>query len=310
MTSTTTTTRAPARSAPRSGAPRPPSRARRGAAGARWSSRAVANLVVALSALYALLPLLWLVLASAADTQALFASDFFGLDDFALVDNVRALLAEGDGIYLRWYGNSLLYAVGGAAVGALVSTAAGYAFDKYEFTGKRQLFALVLVSVMVPATVLALPMYLLVSRIDMANTLWSVLVPVLFNPFGVYLGRLFSAAYVPGEVLEAARVDGAGELRSFWSVGLRMLGPGYVTIFLFQLTAIWNNFFLPLVMLSDEALYPLSLGLYSWNAAAPINPDYYPLMVIGSLLALLPLVVAFLLLQRFWRSGLTAGSVK
>ncbi|MEV1045699.1 carbohydrate ABC transporter permease [Streptomyces sp. NPDC049916] len=272
--------------------------------------RIVVNAVVGLSVLYALLPLVWLLLASTVDSEALFASDFFDLSNFALVDNVRALLAQDDGAYLTWYRNSLLYAVGGAAVGALISTAAGYVFDKFEFTGKRPLFALILISVMVPATVIALPLYLLASDLGLANTVWSVLIPLLFNPFGVYLARMFSASYVPDEVLEAARVDGANELRSFFSVGLRMLAPGYVTIFLFQLTAIWNNFFLPLVMLNDTELYPLSLGLYSWNSTAPINPDYYPLMVIGSLLALLPLVVAFLLLQRFWRSGLTAGSVK
>ncbi|GHI97096.1 MULTISPECIES: carbohydrate ABC transporter permease [Streptomyces] len=272
--------------------------------------RIVVNAVVGLSVLYTLLPLVWLLLASTVDSEALFASDFFDLSNFALVDNVRALLAQDDGAYLTWYRNSLLYAVGGAAVGALISTAAGYVFDKFEFTGKRPLFALILISVMVPATVIALPLYLLASDLGLANTVWSVLIPLLFNPFGVYLARMFSASYVPDEVLEAARVDGANELRSFFSVGLRMLAPGYVTIFLFQLTAIWNNFFLPLVMLNDTELYPLSLGLYSWNSTAPINPDYYPLMVIGSLLALLPLVVAFLLLQRFWRSGLTAGSVK
>lgn len=272
--------------------------------------RIVANVLVGVTVLYALLPLLWLLLASTVDAPALFASDFLDPSHFALLDNVRALLAQDDGAYLTWYGNSLLYAVGGAAVGALVSTAAGYVFDKYEFAGKRALYALILISVMVPATVLALPLYLLASDVGLANTVWSVLIPVLFNPFGVYLARMFSASYVPDEVLEAARVDGANELRSFFLVGLRMLAPGYVTIFLFQLTAIWNNFFLPLVMLNDESLYPLSLGLYSWNSTAPINPDYYPLMVIGSLLALLPLVVAFLLLQRYWRSGLTAGSVK
>ncbi|MFJ9637635.1 carbohydrate ABC transporter permease [Streptomyces sp. NPDC101178] len=295
---------APATPAP--AGPSTPRPVRRG----RWYGRTAANLVVGLSALYALLPLLWLLAASTVDSEALFASDFFSLSNFALFDNIGALLAQDDGAYLRWYGNSLLYAVGGAAVGALISTAAGYVFDKFEFAGKRALFALILVSVMVPATVLALPMYLLASDLQLANTVWSVLIPVLFNPFGVYLARMFSASYVPDEVLEAARMDGANELRGFFSVGLRMIAPGYVTIFLFQLTAIWNNFFLPLVMLSDESLYPLSLGLYSWNAAAPINPDYYPLMVIGSLLALLPLVIAFLLLQRYWRSGLTAGSVK
>ncbi|MEV8060313.1 carbohydrate ABC transporter permease [Streptomyces antimycoticus] len=280
------------------------------ASSTRPYGRIVANVLVGVSVLYALLPLLWLLIASTVDAQALFASDFFDLSHFALVDNIRTLLTQDGGAYLTWYGNSLLYAVGGAAVGALISTAAGYVFDKFEFAGKQPLFALILISVMVPATVLALPLYLLASDLGLANTVWAVLIPVLFNPFGVYLARMFSASYVPDEVLEAARVDGANELRSFFFVGLRMLAPGYVTIFLFQLTAIWNNFFLPLVMLNDASLYPLSLGLYSWNSTAPINPDYYPLMVIGSLLALLPLVVAFLLLQRYWRSGLTAGSVK
>lgn len=272
--------------------------------------RVVANVVVGVSVLYALVPLLWLLVASSVNAEALFASDFVDPANFALLGNIADLLAQDDGAYLTWYGNSLLYAVGGAAVGALISTAAGYVFDKFEFAGKKALFALILISVMVPATVLALPLYLFASDLGLANTLWAVLIPVLFNPFGVYLARMFATSYVPDEVLEAARVDGAGELRSFLLVGLRMLAPGYVTIFLFQLTAIWNNFFLPLVMVNDSSLYPLSLGLYSWNSTAPINPDYYPLVVIGSLLALLPLVVAFLLLQRFWRSGLTAGSVK
>lgn len=278
----------------------------RAGAGSRWT----ANVIVAVAALYALLPLMWLLLAATKDAGSLFASDILSLDGFAFVDNVRALLAEEDGLYLDWYRNSLLYAVGGAAVGALLSTAAGYVFDKFEFSGKRPLFTLVLVSVMVPGTVLALPMYLIASRIGIVDTLWAVLIPVLFNPFGVYLARVFSAGYVPGEVLEAARVDGAGELQSFFRVGLRMLAPGFVTIFLFQLTSIWNNFFLPLVMLSDQTLYPLSLGLYTWNSSASIFPVYYPLVIVGSLLALLPLVIAFVLLQRFWRSGLTAGSVK
>jgi multiple sugar transport system permease protein len=274
------------------------------------TGRLTANVIIGVAALYALLPLLWLLMASTVDTEALFASDFFDLSNFALVDNVKALFTQDEGVYGRWYLNSVLYAVGGAAVGALISTAAGYVFDKYDFFGKGSLFALVLVSVMVPATVLALPLYLLASATGLANTVWAVVIPVLFNPFGVYLARVFSAAYVPNEVLEAARVDGATELRSFVFVGLRMLGPGFVTIFLFQLTSIWNNFFLPLVTLSDEKLYPLSLGLYSWNSLANIDPDYYPLMVVGSLFALLPLVLAFLLLQRYWRSGLTAGSVK
>ncbi|MFF1505230.1 carbohydrate ABC transporter permease [Streptomyces sp. NPDC058316] len=276
----------------------------------RLLGRSVVNLVVGVSVLYTLLPVLWLVLAASKDRDALFGSDVLSLDHFSFGQNLKDLFAMDGGLYGRWYGNSLLYAVLGAALGALVSIACGYAFDKYRFAHKEKLFGLVLAAVMVPQTVLALPLYLMASRTGLVNTFWSVFIPVLFNPFGVYLGRIFSQGYVPNEVLEAARVDGAGELTTYVRVSLRMLGPGLVTVFLFQLTAIWNNFFLPMVMLSDQHLYPVSLGLYTWNSSATVSPEYYPVVIMGSLLAVLPLILTFALLQRFWKSGLTAGAVK
>ncbi|MGA5124965.1 carbohydrate ABC transporter permease [Streptomyces pseudogriseolus] len=276
----------------------------------RLLGRATVNAVVAISVLYTLLPVLWLVLAASKNRDALFGSDLLSLDGFSFGRNLTDLFAMDGGLYGRWYVNSLLYAVLGAAVGALVSVACGYAFDKYRFRHKEKLFGLVLAAVMVPQTVLALPLYLMASEAGLVNTFWAVFVPVLFNPFGVYLGRVFSQGYVPDEVLEAARIDGAGELTMYARVALRMLGPGLVTVFLFQLTAVWNNFFLPMVMLSDQDLYPVSLGLYTWNSSAPVSPEYYPVVIMGSLLAVVPLILAFVLLQRFWRSGLTAGAVK
>jgi multiple sugar transport system permease protein len=276
----------------------------------RLLGRATVNVVVTISVLYTLLPVLWLVLASTKSRDALFSSNILSFSDFTLVQNLKDLFAMDGGLYSRWYGNSLLYAVLGAAIGALISVACGYAFDKYHFRHKEKLFGLVLAAVMVPQTVLALPLYLLASATGVVNTFWSVFIPVLFNPFGVYLGRIFAQGYVPNEVLEAARVDGAGELTTYFRVALRMLGPGLITVFLFQLTAIWNNFFLPMVMLSNQDLYPVSLGLYQWNSQASVSPEYYPVVIMGSLLAVLPLILAFVLLQRFWRSGLTAGAVK
>ncbi|MGW1950595.1 carbohydrate ABC transporter permease, partial [Streptomyces sp. NPDC001940] len=260
--------------------------------------------------LYTMLPALWLVLAAGKSRDALFSSNILSLKDFSFVQNVKDLFAMDGGLYSRWYGNSLLYAVLGAALGAMISVACGYAFDKYHFRHKEKLFGLVLAAVMVPQTVLALPLYLIASATGVVNTFWSVFIPVLFNPFGVYLGRIFAQGYVPDEVLEAARVDGAGELTTYVRVSLRMLGPGLITVFLFQLTAIWNNFFLPMVMLSNQKLYPVSLGLFQWNSQATVSPEYYPVVIMGSLLAVLPLVLAFIFLQRFWRSGLTAGAVK
>ena len=276
----------------------------------RLLGRTTVNAVVGIAVLYTLVPVLWLVLAASKDRDSLFGSDLLSPHGFSFLQNLSGLFGMDGGIYGRWYANSLLYAVLGAAVSALVSIACGYAFDKYRFRHKEKLFGLVLAAVMVPQTVLALPLYLMASGTGLVNTFWAVFIPVLFNPFGVYLGRIFSQGYVPDEVLEAARMDGAGELATYFRVALRMLGPGVVTVFLFQLTAIWNNFFLPMVMLSDHNLYPLSLGLYTWNSSATVSPEYYPVVVMGSLLAVLPLILAFILLQRFWRSGLTAGAVK
>jgi multiple sugar transport system permease protein len=272
--------------------------------------RTAVNVVVGIAVLYTLLPVLWLVLAATKNRDALFNSDLLSLSDFSFFQNLHNLFTMDSGIFGRWYVNSLLYAVLGAAISAMASVACGYAFDKYRFRHKEKLFGLVLAAVMVPQTVLALPLYLMASGAGLVNTFWAVFVPVLFNPFGVYLGRIFSQGYVPDEVLEAARMDGASELGMYGRVVLRMLAPGVVTVFLFQLTAIWNNFFLPMVMLSDQKLYPVSLGLFTWNSAATVSPEYYPVVVMGSLLAVLPLIVAFTLLQRFWRSGLTAGAVK
>ncbi|WP_406250870.1 carbohydrate ABC transporter permease [Streptomyces cyaneofuscatus] len=276
----------------------------------RWLSKTAVNGVLLIAALYTLFPLVWLLTAATKDAGNLLGGDVFSSEGFDLAHNLSELTAYQDGIYFRWYGNSLLYAGIGALGCSLVSVAAGYAFDKYRFRGKEKLFALVLLGVLLPSTALSLPLYLLAVESGTVNTYWAVLIPALVNPFGVYLSRIFSAGYIPDEVLEAARIDGAGELRTFWSVGLRMVMPGFVTVFLFQFTAIWNNFFLPLVMLSDKDLYPLSLGLYNWHSNANADPAFYPMVVTGSLLAVTPLIVAFVVLQRHWKAGLTAGSLK
>src|SRR5205085_11704859 len=156
---------------------------------------------------------------------------------------------------------------------------------------------------------LAVPTYLLFSRIGIVNTPWAVLIPALASPFGLYLMRVYAADAIPDELLEAARIDGAGEIRTFFTVSLRLLAPGFVTVLLFALVATWNNYFLPLIVLSDPNWFPLTVGLAQWNALASgaagsgaTTISFYPMVVTGSLLAIVPLVVAFLLLQRFWQS--------
>ncbi|MET7664525.1 carbohydrate ABC transporter permease [Streptomyces sp. NPDC005463] len=290
-------------------------RRRRGSAprrrsGSGLTSRVAVNAFLVVFAVYSLLPLAWLLIASTKNHRDLFATNPFALGDFNLVSNLHALFTVDDGIYLRWFGNSVLYTVVGSLLSTVIAVTTGYAFDKYEWWGKEKLFGLVLVGMFVPSAVIQLPLYLLFSEAHLVNTYWSLLLPALVNPFGVYLARVFSEGYVPGEVLEAARVDGAGEFRTFGRVSLPMLTPGFMTIFLFTFTAQWNNFYGALMMLNDEELYPVNLGLFMWNKTVQQRPEHYSLVIVGALVAVIPLIVAFLCLQRYWRSGMTAGAVK
>ncbi|MEW2167688.1 carbohydrate ABC transporter permease [Streptomyces sp. NPDC007084] len=273
-------------------------------------SKGVVNGLLIVAAFYTLMPVSWLLIAATKNSRDLFGTSGFVFGDFNLFDNLHRVFTVNDGIYLRWFGNSVLYSVVGSAASTFLSVATGYAFDKYDFKGKEKLFAAVLGGVLVPTTVIQLPMYLLATKVGVVNTYWALLLPALVNPFGVYLARVFSEGYVPDEVLEAARVDGAGEVRTFAGIALPMLAPAFMTIFLFSFTASWNNFFGALVMLNDEKLYPVNLGLFMWNSVTQQQPEYYSLVITGSLVAVVPLIVAFVCLQRFWRSGLTAGAVK
>jgi multiple sugar transport system permease protein len=273
-------------------------------------------LTVALLActLYFLLPLVWLIISSTKTTSDLF--DTFGFafsGHFNLFTNIGAVFTYEGGTFARWIVNTVFYA-GTAAVGAAaLSTAAGYAFAKYRFPGGKAIFSGILGAIMIPATALAIPTYLLFSTAGIVNTPWSVILPSLVSPFGVYLMRVYAADAIPDSLIEAARIDGAGEFRIFWQVGVRLMGPGIVTVFLFALVATWNNYFLPLIMLSNSSLYPLTVGLAQWQAqasAAGGSQALFSIVITGSFISVIPLVIAFLYLQRYWQTGLATGGVK
>jgi multiple sugar transport system permease protein len=200
----------------------------------------------------------------------------------------------------------------GAGGATFLATLGGYALAKYEFTGKKAVFATVIGAVAVPGTALAVPTFLLFARFGLTDTPWAIIIPSLVSPFGLYLMWTFATEAVPREILESARVDGAGEFRTFFRISLPLLAPGIVTVLLFNMVATWNNYFLPLIMLKDPDWYPLTLGLSAWNQQARTagGDAVFNLVITGSLLTIVPLVAAFLLLQRYWQSGLAAGSVK
>lgn len=270
---------------------------------------AVNLVLLVLAALYFIFPLWWLFTASSKkqgelvlDPAPWFASSLF--------ENLAVLFGRNDGQFARWLLNGLVYAGVGAAVGTVLAAMAGYVFAKHRFRGREFAFGLVLAGVLVPPTVIALPLFLMFSAAGLTNTMWAVLLPSIVSPFGVYLARIQSDAAVSDEILEAARIDGAGEIRLFWSIAISLMRPGLVTLFLFQFAAIWNNFLLPLVMLSNSDLYPATLGLYSWAGLFIQDPTLVTSVVTGSFVAVLPTLIAFLLLERYLRDGVVAGAVK
>jgi multiple sugar transport system permease protein len=263
--------------------------------------------------IYALLPLAWLVINATKTQQGLF--DSFGLApaaDFALFSNIADTFTYDNGIFTRWLLNTLLYVALGAGGATLLAALAGYGLAKFDFPGKKAVFAVVIGAVAVPGTALAVPTFLMFSSLGLTNTPWAIIIPSLVSPFGLYLMWTFANDAVPNELIESARVDGAGEFRTFFSVSAPLLAPGTVTVLLFNVVATWNNYFLPLIMLKDQNWYPLTIGLNSWNkqAATAGGETVFNLVITGSLLTIVPLIAAFLMLQRYWQSGLANGSVK
>ncbi|MDD7836129.1 carbohydrate ABC transporter permease [Paenarthrobacter sp. AB444] len=280
-------------------------------AGRRRSSTIVVTALLLVVALYFLIPVYWVLVASTKSTADLFSTNgFLFAPTFSLWDNLGRVLSYDQGIFGRWFLNSAIYAGVGALLATYFAAAGGYALAKYEFKGRNLVFGTILGGVLVPGTATALPLFLLFSQMGFANTYWSVLLPSLVSPFGLFLCRIYAQATVDTSLIEAARIDGAGELRIFHTIGLKVLTPALVTVFLFQLVGIWNNYFLPLVMLSDSELYPITLGLNNWLSQVDRLPEFYELTTGGVLLSIIPLSIAMIVLQRFWRGGLTEGAVK
>ena len=273
----------------------------------RWSP--TSTLVLLVGAAYCLLPVAWVLVASSKSAAELFSTFTFAPSTH-LLDNIKTLSAYRGGLYWRWMANTALYAGVGGLASVVVSATAGYGLAKYQFAGRKAIFNILLAGVLVPGVVLAIPQYLLLAHVGLTNTYWAVLLPSIISPYGIYLARIYAAASVPDDVIEAARTDGASELRIFRSVAVPMMSPGLVTVFLFQFVAIWNNFMLPYIMLGNDRLYPITVGLSGLLNQGASQPAMYTSVVTGALLSIIPLVALFLSLQRYWQVDLAAGAVK
>ncbi len=292
-----------------------PTRAREASANPPGPSRRKVALLptaaLVLGAVYCVVPTLWILIAATKSRTKLFSTDTYVPSlDLGLVRNIRDLSDYQGGIFWRWMANSFFYATVGGLLASFVSAATGYALAKYAFRGRTALFNTILAGVLLPQIVLAVPQYLMLSKAGLTDSMVGVLLPQLYNPYGIYLCRIYAQSAVPDSLLEAGRIDGAGEGRLFFSVGLRLMGPGLVTVFLLQFIAIWNNFLLPFVMLTSDDKFPLTVGLYSLLRHGAAEASLYSLVITGTLLSVLPVIALFLSLQRFWRIDLVTGALK
>jgi multiple sugar transport system permease protein len=280
--------------------------------------RGTVTLITALCVLFAiftLIPIVWIVINSTKSQSSLFGSfGFWFARPFEFFHNFSLLFqnVDNNGTYFQWFGNTALYAVLGGGGATVLAAFAGYGFARFRFRGSKAFFYLIVVALLVPIAAITLPLYLVYAKAHLINSIWGMILPSLVSPVGVYLMRTYVELSVPRELLDAARIDGAGEVRIFFRVALPLMVPGMMTVLLLSVVAVWNNYFLPLIIYTDNHLFPLTVGMGVWSQVAERsggNSNLYPMIVMGGLVTVVPLIALFLILQRYWRSGLLLGSI-
>lgn len=281
--------------------------------GIRARSVWILTFLCLLFALFTLIPLVWIVINSTKSESNLFNSfGFWFSGPFRLFDHLAELgkVINGSGPFMRWFLNTVGYALVGGIGSAILSALAGYGFARFQFRGVKGLFFFVIAALLIPITAITLPLYLVYAHVHLINSIWGMILPSLVTPVGVYLMRTFIAGAVPRELLDAARVDGAGELRIFFRLVLPIVVPGFMAVVVINIVGVWNNFFLPLLIFSKNGLYPLTVGINLWTSQAQVggNALFFPLVVAGGLVTILPLIVLFIVMQRYIKGGMLIGS--
>lgn len=251
-----------------------------------------------------LFPLLWMVLVSLMPPGASSTFPLPLLPSEPTLHNYRELFRHaGIGQYLL---NSVMLSSAATVLSLLFNVSAGYAFAKLHFAGRERIFKTMLGALVIPAQVAMLPLFLMLKYLGLVNTYGAVLVPALAGVFGIFLVRQY-ALTIPDALLEAARIDGASELQIFRIIVLPLLKPILVTLGIFTFLGTWNDFMWPLIVLTDKELYTLPVALASLSREHVQDTE---LMMAGSVLTVLPVLLLFLGLQRYYIQGLLVGSVK
>jgi multiple sugar transport system permease protein len=251
-----------------------------------------------------LLPLLWMLSASFMSSGEATTYPPHLLPQAATLEQYRQLFIRLN--LGRAFLSSTTIALVTTLISLLFNSMAGYAFARLRFRGRERLFGLLLSALVIPAQVGMLPLFLMMKGMHLVNTYWGAILPSLASVFGIFLIRQFMLS-IPQDLLEAARIDGAGELRIYWSVVMPLARPILATLAIFTFMTTWNDFMWPLIVLTDQKRYTLPVAMASLVGEHAADVE---LMMAGSVVTVLPVLVLFLALQRYYIAGLTAGSVK
>jgi multiple sugar transport system permease protein len=272
------------------------------------------TVLASLFAIFTLIPMVWILINSTKTQANIFETfGFWFARPFSFFHNFSLLFqnVDGYGTYIQWFGNTVLYAALGGGGATALSAFAGYGFSRFSFRGSKVLFYLTLSALLIPVTAITLPLYLTFAKFHLINSIWGMILPSLISPVGIYLMKVYTDISVPRELIDAARIDGAGEIRIFFRVALPLMVPGLFTVLLINVVAVWNNYFLPLLIFNQNNKYPLTVGIGLWSERAQNsgNAELFPMVVVGGLVTIIPLIALFLVLQRYWRGGMLLGSI-
>lgn len=267
-----------------------------------------------LFALFILAPMAWVIINSTKTQANIFGTfGFWFASPFEFFHTFANLFRDidGDGTYSHWFVNTVVYSVVGGLGATVLAALGGYGFARFEFRGSKVFFGVIIAGLLVPITLVAVPLYLAYAKVHLINSIWGMMLPSMVTPVGLYLMRTYVELSIPRELTDAARIDGASELRIFFRVALPLMVPGVMTVLLLSIAGTWNNYILPLIIFSNNGLFPVTVGMGLWSQHASTSGDnnLYPLLVMGGLVTIIPMIALFALLQRYWRGGLLLGSV-
>lgn len=276
-------------------------------------------LVLGILAVAFAVPLLWLLVAPTKTDEQLESLPplaFGSLDQFA--QTWANLMSFRDGQVLAWVGNTILYSTGTVLIAVLLSIPAGYALALYRFPGRRAILLATLIGMIMPTAATVLPIYRELAFVGLVNTPWAVILPAAFFPFGVYLAFLHFQSSFPRDLVEAARIDGASDWRVFISLGVPLARPAVGLVAFFAFVSSWNNYFLAYIMLFNDRLFNIQLGIGVLLSSAPVLsnttgstlPIHRPEAALAALLAIVPIAIVFIAFQRVIGTSMLGGSVK